>query len=60
LRQLPLPLWSKLLVRIDGVAFSHEVLDHLRSLSNQPAPGALGDLVGDHAAVLTGWPEGCG
>lgn len=33
LRQLPLPLWSKLLVRIDGAAFSHEVLDHLQSLS---------------------------
>jgi Transposase DDE domain group 1 len=33
LRQLPLPLWSKLLVRIDGAAFSHEVLDHLSALS---------------------------
>jgi hypothetical protein len=33
LRQLPLPLWSKLLVRIDGAAFSHDVLDHLQSLS---------------------------
>ena len=33
LRQLPLPLWSKLLVRIDGAAFSHEVLDHLQQLS---------------------------
>ncbi|MFE3636165.1 transposase [Streptomyces sp. NPDC059168] len=32
-RQLPLPLWSKVLVRIDGAAFSHEVLDHLQSLS---------------------------
>jgi hypothetical protein len=32
-RQLPLPLWSKLLVRIDGAAFSHEVLDHLQQLS---------------------------
>jgi hypothetical protein len=31
LRQLPLPLWSKLLVRIDGAAFSHEVIDHLQS-----------------------------
>jgi hypothetical protein len=31
--QLPLPLWSKLLVRIDGAAFSHEVLDHLQSLT---------------------------
>ena len=31
--QLPLPLWSKLLVRIDGAAFSHEVLDHLQQLS---------------------------
>ncbi|MFD8393477.1 transposase [Streptomyces sp. NPDC059680] len=33
LRQLPLPVWSKLLVRIDGAAFSHEVLDHLQSLT---------------------------
>jgi hypothetical protein len=33
LRQLPLPLWSKLLVRIDGAAFSHEVLDHLQRLT---------------------------
>ena len=33
LRQLPLPLRSKLLVRIDGAAFSHEVLDHLQQLS---------------------------
>jgi hypothetical protein len=33
LRQLPLPLWSKLLVRIDGAAFSHGVLDHLQSLT---------------------------
>jgi DDE family transposase len=33
LRQLPLPLWSKLLVRIDGAAFSHAVLEHLQSLS---------------------------
>jgi hypothetical protein len=33
LRQLPLPLWSKLLVRIDGAAFSHDVLDHLQSLT---------------------------
>ena len=33
LRQLPLPLWSKLLVRIDGAAFSHEVLDHLQQLT---------------------------
>ncbi|MFF3062826.1 transposase, partial [Streptomyces sp. NPDC057909] len=32
-RQLPLPLRSKLLVRIDGTAFSHEVLDHLQSLT---------------------------
>jgi hypothetical protein len=32
-QQLPLPLWSKLLVRIDGAAFSHEVLDHLQSLT---------------------------
>jgi hypothetical protein len=33
LAQLPLPLWSKLLVRIDGAAFSHEVLDHLQQLT---------------------------
>jgi hypothetical protein len=33
LRQLPLPLWSKLLVRIDGAAFSHALLDHLQQLS---------------------------
>jgi hypothetical protein len=33
LRQLPLPLWSKLLVRIDGAAFSHDVLDHLQALT---------------------------
>ncbi|WP_329133234.1 IS1380 family transposase [Streptomyces sp. NBC_01476] len=33
LRQLPLPLWSKLLIRIDGAAFSHEILDHLQSLT---------------------------
>lgn len=33
LRQLPLPLWSKLLVRIDGAAFSHGLLDHLQALT---------------------------
>ncbi|MFC1400941.1 MULTISPECIES: transposase [Streptacidiphilus] len=35
LRQLPLPLplWSKLLVRINGAAFSHGVLDHLHALT---------------------------
>ncbi|WP_327247881.1 IS1380 family transposase [Streptomyces sp. NBC_01320] len=33
LRQLPLPLWSKLLIRIDGAAFSHGVLEHLQSLT---------------------------
>ncbi|MFG2563684.1 transposase [Streptomyces sp. NPDC048496] len=33
LRQLPLPLWSKLLIRIDGAAFSHALLDHLASLT---------------------------
>ncbi len=33
LRQLPLSLWSKLLVRIDGAAFSHGLLDHLQSLT---------------------------
>jgi hypothetical protein len=33
LRQLPLPVWSKLLVRIDGAAFSHDVLDHLQQLT---------------------------
>ncbi|MFR9800634.1 IS1380 family transposase [Streptomyces sp. MS06] len=33
LRQLALPLWSKLLIRIDGAAFSHALLDHLQSLT---------------------------
>ncbi|WP_063857224.1 MULTISPECIES: IS1380 family transposase [unclassified Kitasatospora] len=33
LRQLPLPLWSKLLVRVDGAAFSHALLDHLQRLT---------------------------
>ncbi|WP_244501188.1 transposase [Streptomyces sp. TP-A0874] len=33
LRQLPLPLWPKLLVRIDGAAFSHGLLDRLQSLT---------------------------
>jgi hypothetical protein len=33
LRQLPLPPWSKLLVRIDGAAFSHGLLDHLQALT---------------------------
>jgi DDE family transposase len=33
LRQLPLPPWSKLLVRIDGAAFSHALLDHLQALT---------------------------
>ncbi|MHA6764035.1 transposase [Streptacidiphilus sp. PAMC 29251] len=33
LRQIPLPLWSKLLVRIDGAAFSHGLLDHLQALT---------------------------
>lgn len=33
LRQLPLPLWSKLLIRIDGAAFSHALLDHLQTLT---------------------------
>ncbi|WAX80120.1 IS1380 family transposase [Streptomyces sp. KMM 9044] len=33
LRQLPLPLWSKLLVRIDGAAFSHGLLEHLQALT---------------------------
>lgn len=33
LRQLPLPLWSKVLIRIDGAAFSHGLLDHLQTLS---------------------------
>ncbi|TJZ96487.1 hypothetical protein [Actinacidiphila oryziradicis] len=28
-----LPLWSKLLIRIDGAAFSHDVLDHLQTLT---------------------------
>ncbi|MGW5434082.1 transposase [Streptomyces sp. NPDC004059] len=46
LRQLPLPLWSKLLVRIDGAAFSHEVLEHLQSLTASRRR-ALGDRLGD-------------
>jgi hypothetical protein len=33
LRQLALPLWSKVLIRIDGAGFSHELLDHLQTLS---------------------------
>ncbi|MGW1466612.1 hypothetical protein ACWCPT_19955 [Streptomyces sp. NPDC002308] len=33
LRQLPLPIWSKLLVRIDGAAFSHGLLDHIQALT---------------------------
>ncbi|MEV6056475.1 hypothetical protein [Streptomyces sp. NPDC052107] len=33
LRQIPLPLWSKLLIRIDGAAFSHALLDHLQQLT---------------------------
>ncbi|MEV6949314.1 hypothetical protein AB0N07_46900 [Streptomyces sp. NPDC051172] len=33
LRQLPLPLWPKLLVRINGAAFSHDILDHLQALT---------------------------
>lgn len=33
LRQLPLPLWSKLLIRIDGAALSHALLDHLQTLT---------------------------
>ncbi|MEU3282914.1 hypothetical protein [Streptomyces antibioticus] len=33
LRQLPLPLRSKLLIRIDGAAFSHDILDHLTALA---------------------------
>ncbi len=33
LRRLPLPLWSKVLVRIDGAAFSHELLSHLQQLT---------------------------
>jgi hypothetical protein len=33
LRQLPLPLWSKLLIWIDGAAFSHALLDHLQQLT---------------------------
>lgn len=33
LRRLPLPLWSKVLVRIDGAAFSHELLAHLQQLT---------------------------
>lgn len=33
LRGLPLPPWSKVLVRIDGAGFSHAVLEHLQQLS---------------------------
>jgi DDE family transposase len=33
LRQLPLPAWSKLLIRIDGAAVSHGILDHLQTLT---------------------------
>lgn len=33
LRQLPLPLCSKLLARIDGVALSHGLLEHLQALT---------------------------
>jgi DDE family transposase len=33
LRQLALPVWSKLLIRIDGAAFSHDILDHLTALT---------------------------
>ncbi|MET9915297.1 transposase [Streptomyces sp. NPDC006476] len=33
LRQLPLPPWSKLLVRIHGAAFSQGILDHLTALT---------------------------
>jgi Transposase DDE domain group 1 len=33
LRQIPLPLWSKVLIRIDGAGFSHELLDHLQTLT---------------------------
>ncbi|MGI5138674.1 transposase [Streptomyces sp. CA-106110] len=33
LRQLPLPIWSKLLIRIDGAAFSHALLEHLQALT---------------------------
>ncbi|SCF58775.1 transposase [Streptomyces sp. Cmuel-A718b] len=33
LRQLPLPPWAKLLIRIDGAAFSHALLDHLTRLT---------------------------
>ncbi|MGW7171075.1 hypothetical protein ACWGH3_38580 [Streptomyces sp. NPDC054884] len=33
LPRLPLPIWSKLLVRIDGAAFSHGLLEHLQSLT---------------------------
>lgn len=33
LRGLPLPPWSKLLIRIDGAAFSHGLLDHLQALT---------------------------
>ncbi len=35
LAQLPLPAWSKLLVRIDGAAFSHGLLERLQQLSTR-------------------------
>ncbi|MGW2572778.1 hypothetical protein [Streptomyces sp. NPDC001537] len=33
-----LPLWSTLLIRIDGAAFSHDVLDHLQTLTTSRRP----------------------
>jgi hypothetical protein len=34
LRQMPLPSWSKVLIRIDGAAFSHDLLAHLQELTS--------------------------
>jgi hypothetical protein len=34
LRQMPLPPWSKVLVRIDGAAFSHDLLNHPQELTS--------------------------
>ncbi|WP_406163928.1 transposase [Streptomyces canus] len=53
LRQLPLPLWSKLLVRIDGAAFSHALLEHLQSLTTSRRRVGAVTLVG-----RVGWSSG--
>lgn len=63
LQQLPLPLWAKLLIRIDGAAFSHEVLDHLTALTRSrrgAPPGDQHHRRGRHRpAARTQWPR-CG